>query len=242
MQLLQSFISNNKIKSVTDVGCGDWQFSQHMYWSGITYNGFDVVESIVKDNQSKFGSKNTNFHTLSAISDLPKADLVVCKDVLQHLPNAEVVAYLNFFYENYKYAIITNDIRMVHISDEHEIALGPESINHDVPHGGYRLIRPDLSPFNFNVAVLLRWSIDDPKIRWTKDACLLLSRVTTHEPRADQVHATGERYRAELEALSAQVRAAEEKAERYRAEADAFQASTSWRITGPLRGIRRLLR
>jgi glycosyltransferase involved in cell wall biosynthesis len=47
--------------------------------------------------------------------------------------------------------------------------------------------------------------------------------------------------RAELEALRARAHAAEERAERYRAEADALQASTSWRITGPLRRIRRLL-
>lgn len=50
-----------------------------------------------------------------------------------------------------------------------------------------------------------------------------------------------ERYRAEAETLGAQMRAAEEKAERYRAEAEAVQTSTSWRITGPLRSIRRLL-
>jgi SAM-dependent methyltransferase len=59
-----------------------------------------------------------------------------------------------------------------------------------------------------------------------------------------QVHAAeekAERYRAELETLRAQVHVSEEKAERYRAEADALQASTSWRITGPLRGLRRLL-
>ncbi len=44
-----------------------------------------------------------------------------------------------------------------------------------------------------------------------------------------------------MKALRAQAHAAEEKAERYRAEADALRASTSWRITGPVRGIRRLL-
>ena len=52
---------------------------------------------------------------------------------------------------------------------------------------------------------------------------------------------TAERYRAEIESLEAQVHTAEEKAERYRSDADAFQTSTSWRVTGPFRGIRRLL-
>jgi len=59
-----------------------------------------------------------------------------------------------------------------------------------------------------------------------------------------QVHTAeeaAEHYRTELEALRAQVHTAEETAERYRAEADALQTSISWRITGPLRGIRRLL-
>src|SRR5262249_107412 len=176
MQLIQSFISNNAIKSVVDVGCGDWQFSQHLDWSGIRYDGFDVVDCVVKENQSRFGADNVAFHMLSGFAELPTADLVVCKDVLQHLPNADVRAYLNFFCENYKHAIITNDSQAVNKRDMSEIEVGPEYINIDIQYGQWRLIRPDLVPFNIKVAVLLRWSIDAPTMRWTKDACLLLGK------------------------------------------------------------------
>src|SRR5262245_4462562 len=42
---LQQFIKDNAIRSVVDAGCGDWEFSRTLDWSGIDYKGFDIVES-----------------------------------------------------------------------------------------------------------------------------------------------------------------------------------------------------
>ena len=110
MRMLADFMHNNAVTSVVDVGCGDWQFSRVMDWSGIRYQGFDVVDAVIDLNKERFASDNITFATLRSISDLPKADLVVCKDVLQHLPNRDVNEYLDYFSTHYKYAIVTNDI------------------------------------------------------------------------------------------------------------------------------------
>lgn len=50
---LHNFIRANGIRSVLDVGCGDWQISSLMDWNGIDYVGVDV-SSVVLNNTKKF--------------------------------------------------------------------------------------------------------------------------------------------------------------------------------------------
>jgi SAM-dependent methyltransferase len=162
MRMLADFMHNNAVTSVVDVGCGDWQFSRVMDWSGIRYQGFDVVDTVIDLNKERFASDNITFATLRSISDLPKADLVVCKDVLQHLPNRDVNEYLDYFSTHYKYAIVTNDI----FPDAYT--------NSDIPHGAGRALRLDQEPFDRRIAVLVRWTITWQEHVWIKDTCLLL--------------------------------------------------------------------
>jgi len=51
---LSRFIAENGIHNLTDLGCGDWQFSRFMDWSNLDYTGFDVVPTIVERNQRLF--------------------------------------------------------------------------------------------------------------------------------------------------------------------------------------------
>jgi len=60
-RFLQNFLKSKKIKSVIDLGCGDWQFSKLINWEGIHYLGIDLVPSIIKSNKKKYGKKNIHF-------------------------------------------------------------------------------------------------------------------------------------------------------------------------------------
>jgi hypothetical protein len=40
---LARFMEANEVGSVTDLGCGDWQFSRYIDWSRASYTGLDVV-------------------------------------------------------------------------------------------------------------------------------------------------------------------------------------------------------
>lgn len=107
---LQIFFKENDIRSVVDVGCGDWAWSWAIDWSNIDYYGYDVVKSLIQNNQAKYSQHNIQFiHGDATLIDLPAADLLLCKDVLQHLPLEDIYLLIEQFHK-FKYCIIQNDV------------------------------------------------------------------------------------------------------------------------------------
>ena len=107
---LQEFFKTYHIKSIVDAGCGDWQFSKNIDFSGITYQGFDVASFVINANTPRYSKDNISFHLYDGdFSKLPSADLLICKDVLQHLPIAKIQEFITIL-PRFKYALITNDI------------------------------------------------------------------------------------------------------------------------------------
>jgi SAM-dependent methyltransferase len=47
-EFLTQFMQAAKITSVVDLGCGDWQFSRYIDWSGIDYTGVDASAVVLK--------------------------------------------------------------------------------------------------------------------------------------------------------------------------------------------------
>ena len=107
---LQDFFLDDDIHSVVDIGCGDWSFSRAMNWEGIHYIGYDIVNSVILKNQAKYTAPNIHFvHGDALYIDLPKADLLICKDVLQHLSNEDITTFIKKL-KKFKYCLITNDV------------------------------------------------------------------------------------------------------------------------------------
>ena len=48
---LQEFLARNDVRSVIDAGCGDWQFSRLIDWTGIDYLGIDVSAVALKNTE-----------------------------------------------------------------------------------------------------------------------------------------------------------------------------------------------
>lgn len=122
---LQNFLKAYDIKSVVDAGCGDWTFSRSMNWSGIDYIGVDVVKSVIDKNISFFEKPSVHFiHEDLLTAELPSADLLICKDVLQHLPNEAILKLISQF-KKYKYCLITNDVDAdIQSNNNFEIKIG----------------------------------------------------------------------------------------------------------------------
>ena len=59
--ILDGFLRANDVKSVIDIGCGDWQFSRLINWYGANYVGYDVVPTLIEENSRRFGQANVRF-------------------------------------------------------------------------------------------------------------------------------------------------------------------------------------
>ena len=132
---VERFMVENNVRTVTDLGCGDWQFSKLIDWSNVEYTGFDIVDSVIQRNKAVYGAANVTFELLADIDNLPGGDLLVSKEVLQHLPNDTVTEYLRVIRSKYKYALITN-------------AIEPRGdANRDIGPGDWRPLRLEEAPF-----------------------------------------------------------------------------------------------
>jgi 2-polyprenyl-3-methyl-5-hydroxy-6-metoxy-1,4-benzoquinol methylase len=135
---LQDFMKEHHVTSVVDAGCGDWEFSSAMDWTGIDYTGFDVVASVIADDQKKYGAPNIKFQTADIVrTQLPAADLMICKDVLQHLPTEDILAFLAQL-PKYKDVLLTDTVDKSTLS----------GANGDVVPGNFRTLDLTKPPFN----------------------------------------------------------------------------------------------
>ena len=147
INFLANFIKWNDVRSVVDFGCGDWQFMQYLNWQNIMYYGFDVAKNVVRTNMELHARSNISFTHLENSTQLPKADLLLCKDVFQHLPNAMIADYMRHFKTLYRHILITND----------DFPAG--GMNVDIAPGAGRPLRLDLPPFNEIGSVVFSWII-----------------------------------------------------------------------------------
>jgi SAM-dependent methyltransferase len=148
---LQQFLKENEIKSVVDAGCGDWEFSQTIDWSGVDYTGYDIVQEVVDANTKKFAKPNIKFVQADIVqTDLAPADLLISKHVLQHLPNTSVQKFITQL-GKYKHVLLINGVDPKTFSGE----------NRDIGPGDYRFLDVTEPPFNLKGKKVLTYLGDD---------------------------------------------------------------------------------
>lgn len=87
------------IRTVVDAGCGELNWMGKISESLDLYLGFDVVDDLVADLRKRFEERKTHFFASADVTHhvLPRADAIVCRDVLTHLPHAMVKDALENF-------------------------------------------------------------------------------------------------------------------------------------------------
>ena len=109
VKFLLDILKDKDITSVLDYGCGDWQFSRHIDWP-VPYKGVDIVESVINNNKQKYEKEGICFEVVGKNFEMPHADLIICKDVMQHLPNQIVQDLFSEMKKRCRYLLITNDV------------------------------------------------------------------------------------------------------------------------------------
>lgn len=106
---IPELIAKYNIQSMLDAPCGDYHWMQHVPLA-IQYIGADIVEPMIAVNNEKYQSDRTKFVKLNIISDpLPDVDMMLCRDVLIHFSNEDLLKFRdNFRRSNIKYLLTTN--------------------------------------------------------------------------------------------------------------------------------------
>lgn len=106
---LSKFIHLNGVRTVVDIGCGDWQFSRNINFQGARYLGLDIVPSVIERNKALYARPGVDFALMPKTPDgVPAADLLLIKDVLQHLPDATIDVYAKLVFPRFRFCLVTN--------------------------------------------------------------------------------------------------------------------------------------
>ena len=106
---VNKFINNlNYEPIVLDIGCGDFTVGKKIFLNSKRYIACDVVTELIEYNKKKYKYSNLEFLDIDASDDitLPEADIIILRQVLQHLSNQKIKLILNKIQNNYKYLII----------------------------------------------------------------------------------------------------------------------------------------
>lgn len=135
---LENLFQEYKIKSILDASCGDFNWMNKVNLGGIKYLGIDIVDELIKRNKSNYKDKEeVEFRTGNIITDeLPKVDLIFCRDCLVHFSFSDIQKALdNFKKSGAKYLLTTSFIN--------------HPANTDIKTGYWRPINLNKPPFAF---------------------------------------------------------------------------------------------
>jgi len=96
--------------SVADLGCGDFNVGSQLRPYCGRYIACDVVPALIERDKKMFAEAGVDFCCLNIIDEeLPDADVVFLRQVLQHLSNAQIASVIPKLYR-YKYLVLTEHI------------------------------------------------------------------------------------------------------------------------------------
>jgi hypothetical protein len=109
-KLVEELVQEKGIRSLVDLGCGDFRIGSRLAPLVEKYIGIDIVPDLIEHNRANHGSERASFVCLDIVDGpLPAGDLCLLRQVLQHLNNAEIATVLKKL-TNYKWVLITENV------------------------------------------------------------------------------------------------------------------------------------
>ncbi len=140
---LKEFIKEKSIKTVVDLGCGDFQCGPIIYedLKDVSYTGYEVYRKVVEYNKSIHPRPKYEFIHLDISKqkeEIKGGDLCILKDVLQHWSTALIIDLLDYLVHTrkFKYILLCNCYN------------NPYHPNMDINIGGGRSLSCDIYPLN----------------------------------------------------------------------------------------------
>lgn len=96
--------------NVVDFGCGDFRVGSRLRPYFEKYTACDIVPELIEHHKTQYKDLNVDFRCIDAtVEELPEADIIIIRQVLQHLSNADILKLLPKF-KKFKYIIFTDHI------------------------------------------------------------------------------------------------------------------------------------
>jgi hypothetical protein len=126
-----------------DLPCGDFNWMQHVQVPLQKYIGADIVEDLIRANQTRYGSAQREFRVLDLTKDvLPEVDLLFCRDCLVHLSFEDIEkVFSNIKRSGIQYLLTTT------------FSNRPE--NHNIQTGDWRVVNLQKAPFHLPQPITL---------------------------------------------------------------------------------------
>jgi glycosyltransferase involved in cell wall biosynthesis len=145
---LPSLVERWNVKSFLDAPCGDFNWMKTVYLPVDKYVGLDIVPDIIATNTELYGSDQREFVTGDIVRDeLPKVDMILCRDCLNHLPLEDgVKAIQNFRASGTKFLAATTFFKTKENLDRAAWSFGGAKDTFKI--GDWRPLNLELPPFN----------------------------------------------------------------------------------------------
>jgi hypothetical protein len=127
-----------KLTSLLDAPCGDFTWMREIDLGDIYYIGADIVNELIKKNIINCSGENKSFIVADIVKDdLPKADMILCRDCFVHLSNKDIIRALRNFKRSQSSYLLTTTFYKV-------------TNNKDLVSGrGWRPVNLNIPPFDF---------------------------------------------------------------------------------------------
>lgn len=89
--VLPGLLSELEVEVFVDVPCGDWHWLRKVELPVRQYLGLDVVPEVIARDNETYGRPGVDFRVLDLTAEVPpRADLVLCRDLLVHLSDQDI--------------------------------------------------------------------------------------------------------------------------------------------------------
>jgi len=141
---LPSLLKELGVRVVLDAPCGDFLWMQRVSMDGIEYIGVDIAKSVIEKNIERYQNAPLRrfMHADITQADLPKSDIVLCRDCFIHLSFRDIAAAIRNFQRSGSVYLLTTTYPL-------------QKINWDIHTGAFRPITLIEEPFGFPPPITL---------------------------------------------------------------------------------------
>ena len=163
--LAEQRVTTGRPITIIDLGCGDFQIGKALVsrMPDMIYIGCDIVPELVVHNQATYGDDRVSFRRIDIVADpLPKGDVCLVRQVLQHLSNADIARFLTSL--DYPCVYVTEGQPETQSGPVNPDKTAGADVRFDWHRGIGRGLELDRPPFNLNVKEVFRAAIPGHEI------------------------------------------------------------------------------